>query len=86
MDFPTRIGRRMHWILVLESGKVHAARIYSSSTYFAFPPLPLPSTLRPPPANQWPDDADAYWAQKNLPLVLAILCLYRYTLAALTTA
>ena len=26
-DFPTRIGRRMHWILVLESGKVHAARI-----------------------------------------------------------
>ena len=27
VDFPTRIGRRMHWILVLESGKVHAARI-----------------------------------------------------------
>ena len=47
---------------------------------------PRPSISRPPPANQWPDDADAYWAQKNLPLVLAILCLYRYTLAALTTA
>ena len=43
VDFPTRIGRRMHWILVLESGKVHAARIYSRSTYFASPPLPLPS-------------------------------------------
>ena len=45
------------------------------------PPLLRP---RPPPANQWPDDADAYWAQKTRPLVLAILCLYRYTLAALT--
>ena len=33
VDFPTHIGRRMHWILVLESGKVHAARIYSRSTY-----------------------------------------------------
>ena len=59
VDFPTRTGRRMHWILVLESGKVHAARIYSNSDYFASPPLTFPSTLRPPPANQWPDDANA---------------------------
>eukprot|EP01048_Picozoa_sp_COSAG05_P001003 COSAG05_NODE_32_length_28165_cov_450.666714_2_plen_104_part_00 len=51
VDFPTRTGRRMHWILVLESGMVHDARIYSRSTYFASPPLPLPSIFyarRPP--------------------------------------
>ena len=27
---------------------------------------PRPSLPRPPPANQWPDDADAYWVQKKL--------------------
>ena len=47
VDFPTRTGRRMHWILVLESCKMHAARIFSRSTYFASPPLPLPSTFTP---------------------------------------
>ena len=68
-------------------------RVTILAIYFASPPLaeriasqPIKSPVplpRPPPANQWPDDADAYWAQ-NRPLVLAILCLYRYTLAALT--
>ena len=38
---------------------LHSSLFFCSSSF--------PRLLRPPPANQWPDDANAYWAQKPAP-------------------